>query len=205
MTVATRPKRVHKTKLALLETVLELRKSQPYEDITVEQVLEKSGVSRGSLYHHFSDFFELIESAELTRFTKYVDVSIEQITQLVVAATSKSEIIAGVRQITRLTQSPEMRPIRADRLAALVRAEGNSRFRSKLAAEQDRLTSALAELVRTAQARGWFSDEVNPWQVAVFIQAYTLGRAVDEISHSETDIESWNALIDRVIEHAFMA
>ena len=205
MTVATRPKRVHKTKLALLETVLELRKSQPYEDITVEQVLEKSGVSRGSLYHHFSDFFELIESAELTRFTKYVDVSIEQITQLVGAATSKSEIIAGVRQITRLTQSPEMRPIRADRLAALVRAEGNSRFRSKLAAEQDRLTSALAELVRTAQARGWFSDEVNPWQVAVFIQAYTLGRAVDEISHSETDIESWNALIDRVIEHAFMA
>lgn len=205
MTVATRTKRVHKTKLALLETVLELRKSQPYEDITVEQVLEKSGVSRGSLYHHFSDFFELIESAELTRFTKYVDVSIEQITQLVGAATSKSEIIAGVRQITRLTQSPEMRPIRADRLAALVRAEGNSRFRSKLAAEQDRLTSALAELVRTAQARGWFSDEVNPWQVAVFIQAYTLGRAVDEISHSETDIESWNALIDRVIEHAFMA
>lgn len=205
MTVATRPKRVHKTKLALLETVLELRKSQPYEDITVEQVLEKSGVSRGSLYHHFSDFFELIESAELTRFTKYVDVSIEQITQLVSAATSKSEIIAGVRQITRLTQSPEMRPIRADRLAALVRAEGNSRFRSKLAAEQDRLTSALAELVRTAQARGWFSDEVNPWQVAVFIQAYTLGRAVDEISHSETDIESWNSLIDRVIEYAFMA
>ena len=205
MTVATRPKRVHKTKLVLLETVLELRKSQPYEDITVEQVLEKSGVSRGSLYHHFSDFFELIESAELTRFTKYVDVSIEQITQLVSAATSKTEIIAGVRQITRLTQSPEMRPIRADRLAALVRAEGNSRFRSKLAAEQDRLTSALAELVRTAQARGWFSDEVNPWQVAVFIQAYTLGRAVDEISHSETDIESWNSLIDRVIEYAFMA
>lgn len=204
MTSATRPQRVHKTKLALLETVLELRKSQPYEEITVEQVLEKSGVSRGSLYHHFHDFFELIESAELTRFTKYVDVSIEQITQLVGSATSKAEVIAGLRQITRLTQSPEMRPIRADRLAALVRAEGNARFRDKLASEQDRLTHALAGLVRMAQERGWFTTEVDPWQVAVFIQAYTLGRAVDEISNTEKDIESWNLLIDRVIEHAFM-
>lgn len=202
MSPATRPKRVHPTKVRLIETVLELRKTQPFEAITVEQVLELSGISRGSLYHHFVDFYDLIESAELVRFTKYVDVSIQRIIDMASAAESRDDLVSGIQQITRETQSPGMAQVRMDRIAALARAQGNPRFQRALAAEQERLTEGLAEVVEDAQVKGWFHKSLDPRAVAVFIQAYTLGRAVDEISHSEMDPEAWNALIDRVIELA---
>jgi AcrR family transcriptional regulator len=187
----------------LIETVLELRKTQPYEAITVENVLEISGISRGSLYHHFADFYDLIEAAEIARFTKYVDVSIQRISDMAAAATSREELVRGVQQITRETQSPAMHQIRMDRIAALARSQGNPRFQRALAAEQERLTQALSDLVVMAQRNGWFDKALTPRAVAVFIQSYTLGRALDEISQSETDPEEWNRLIDRVVEMAF--
>lgn len=204
MSASPKPKRVHPTRLKLIETVLELRKSQTYEDITVEQVLEASGISRGSLYHHFSDFFDLIEAAEIVRFTKYVDVSIARIREVMSRAHNRAEVIEGIREITRETQSVRMHAIRMDRIAALARAQGNPRFQKALGAEQDRLTEALAELVAQAQTKGLVDSALDPHSVAVFIQAYTLGRAVDEISDSEKNHESWNQLIDRVIEKAVM-
>ena len=63
MSASPKPKNVHPTRLKLIETVLTLRHSQTYEDITVEQVLDVSGISRGSLYHHFHDFTDVLEES----------------------------------------------------------------------------------------------------------------------------------------------
>ena len=205
MSASPKPKNVHPTRLKLIETVLTLRHSQTYEDITVEQVLDVSGISRGSLYHHFSDFFDLIEAAEIVRFTKYVDVSIARISDAMAKAQTRAELSEGIREITRETQSVQMHSIRMDRIAALARAQGNPRFQKALGVEQDRLTQALADLVSQAQIKGFADPALDPHSVAVFIQAYTLGRAVDEISDSEKNHEAWNHLIDLVVDKVFMA
>ena len=76
----------------------------------------------------------------------------------------------------------------------------NPRFQKALGAEQDRLTQALADLVSQAQTKGFADPALDPHSVAVFIQAYTLGRAVDEISDSEKNHEAWNHLIDLVVD-----
>ena len=102
MSASPKPKKVHPTRLKLIEAVLTLRKSHTYEDITVEQVLDVSGISRGSLYHHFSDFFDLIEAAEIVRFTKYVDVSIARISDVMAKAHNRAEVIEGIREITQI-------------------------------------------------------------------------------------------------------
>jgi CDGSH-type Zn-finger protein len=46
------------------------------DEITSENVLDISGISRGSLYHHFEDFSELLELAQVRRFASYVNKSI---------------------------------------------------------------------------------------------------------------------------------
>ena len=56
---------LHPTKRALVVTVLEELKSKKPSDLTSELILEKSGISKGSLYHHFEDFDDLIETAEV--------------------------------------------------------------------------------------------------------------------------------------------
>jgi len=69
----------------------------------------------------------------------------------------------------------------------------------RLAVEQQRLTDALADLIREAQAKGWGSTDFDPHVIAVFVQAYTLGRVLDEISESPIDNDQWVALIDHVV------
>jgi len=46
----------HPTKVALIEVVKEMIAEFGADGFTVEMVLAESGISRGSLYHHFEDF-----------------------------------------------------------------------------------------------------------------------------------------------------
>ncbi len=55
----------HPTKEELIQTVVVLLEGTTLNQITSEQVLAISGISRGSLYHHFEDFSELLELAQV--------------------------------------------------------------------------------------------------------------------------------------------
>ena len=61
------PSNHHPTKTALIEATRELLETNARKDISTEQILNKSGISKGSLYHHFEDLEELVEAAMLLR------------------------------------------------------------------------------------------------------------------------------------------
>jgi hypothetical protein len=82
-------------------------------------------------------------------------------------------------------------------------AGSNDRFRRILGIQEQRVTDALADLFREAQARGWMNTDFDPQAAAVLIQAYTLGRIVDDISPNQMDQEKWVDLITTLIERVF--
>ena len=199
----TSEKPVHPTKAKLLETVNHLIDSEGFEAVGVERVLDDSGISRGSLYHHFEDFPDLVEQALVERFSYAVDRGIEVLSGVVFGAKSADDLRAGLRETTRMTQSDLQRPFRFERARLLGLAEGNDRLMAKLNAEQDRLTGALADLFREVQEKGWMNSEFDPKAGAIFIQAYTLGLVIDDAGSDQVDPESWVSLIDMVLDRAF--
>ena len=56
---------MHPTKAVLVRTVVELLDTQMPSEIHADNVLEISGISKGSLYHHFEDLGELVETAQV--------------------------------------------------------------------------------------------------------------------------------------------
>ncbi|MEY2634141.1 MAG: hypothetical protein RIS75_81 [Actinomycetota bacterium] len=178
--------------------------AENFELLNVEHVLEISGISRGSLYHHFEDFSELLEAAEIEIFSIYVDLTIEKITSVVQASTSREVFIERIKKVTRATQNPDLTVLRAQRIGALARATGNERFRKALGLEQQRLTDSLADLFREAQEKELSAREYDTHAAAVFIQAYTIGRAIDDIAPHRVDPEAWYTLIDSVVENFFV-
>lgn len=195
----------HPTKAALISTAVRLLDERPLSDITTELLLHESGVSRSSLYHHFADFGELIEDAEVVRFTRYVDYSIAMITESVLAIRSRDELRQALARVTRSTQSQAMAAVRSQRITALADASRNARYAAKLGAEQERLTDALADLIREGQARGLMNPALDPRAVAVLIQAYTVGKVVDDITPQSMAHEAWVALIDAIVDRVFIA
>jgi len=167
-------------------------------------ILEESGISKGSLYHHFEDLDELIEAALIQRYARWVDASIELMTQLLTSAASSDDIYSGLTGITRRTQSDEFRAERQNRIDVLSRAGSSKRFAKLLGEEQQRLTDALTDLIREAQERGFYKKEVDARAIAVFIQAYTVGKIIDDFNENKVDPEEWVNLINLVIKTVFI-
>ncbi len=195
----------HPTRERLIEVVVELLQSKGPGEISVEEVLSISGISKGSLYHHFTDLSDLVDAALAYRFAHYVDLSIQSIVPIVSASHSREDLLAGLAQITEQTQSPAFKANRVERIQTVSRAARNPNLQSLINAEQHRLNGALADLIREGQIKGWLSRDFDALSAAVLIQAYTLGRVLDDITDPQLDPEKWTALIHRFVERTLAA
>jgi AcrR family transcriptional regulator len=194
----------HPTKTKLIDTAVELLKNAPRSQISSDLILQTSGISKGSLYHHFEDLDELLETAMLVRYTDWVDSSIEIIMQIIARSKTPKDIYDNLVELTRFTQDPKRRNERIYRAEILGLAESSPRLAEKLAREQQRLTDALTDIIRDTQESGYFRKELDPHAVAVLIQAYTLGKVVDDYSLTAVDPERWNELINLVVRRVFI-
>lgn len=189
------PQSIHPTKARLIDTTAELLETQFPEAIQVDEILEKSGISKGSLYHHFEDLGELLEAAQVSRYAKWVDRSIGLIVPVLSAAKTRDDIIDGLRTVTTYTQSPDYKATRFARARTLANSEKTTRFQQALGIEQDRLTTALEDLVHEAKNKGLFKAHLDSRVIAVFIQSYTLGKIVDDIVPNPMKQEKWDEFI----------
>ena len=197
--------RIHPTKQILLDTTVALLDELGMEKVTSDLVLERSGISKGSLYHHFPDFGHLVDEAHVIRFSRSVDLSIEVMTVMMRDARTVDEIRQRAKELTRLSGSPDRAAARADRAWLLGMASQRPHLASLLGAEQARLTGAIADIIREIQERGWFRKDVDPVVGAIFIQAYPLGLGLNDISPDKIEMDHWVTFIDGLVESAFFA
>ena len=194
---------IHPTKDELIKTVVVLLDHITLADITSEKVLEISGISRGSLYHHFQDFAELLELAQVRRFSNYVDTSIEVLTELFDSVTTRDELVRRTTEISKSFQALELADSRIERLTAISKVVHNPRMASALGGEQERLTETIADLYRDMQVRGFGNPLLHPRTAAVMFQAYTLGRTVDDFTPTHMDQGNWLYAVSLIVENIF--
>ena len=198
-------KGVHPTKQTLIDTVVKLMDSQNPSAISSDEVLELSGISKGSLYHHFEDFSELIEHALVARFANFVDQSIHMLSKVAIHSKNKTDFINGIKEVTRATQAPARANFRSERVTSISTAMLNPRMKVQLGQEQERLTEALADLYRESVERGWGDPQFNPRAVGVLVQAYTLGQIVDDFTPNHMNPDDSYALIDSLANNLFFS
>jgi len=194
----------HPTRRNLLTATIQLLEEFSTEDLTIEEVLQASGVSKGSLYHHFKDLGELLDEAMLTKFSMGVDEHIALIETVLQTASSQKEVLEGFRTVTRISQRSSLRGQRSFRMNLLLRADREPALAKKLALEQQRLTDALEAQIKRMQLLGWLRSDFNARAGAILIQAYSIGRRVDQIVEDTVSEENWNTLIFQVIEQGLM-
>ncbi len=194
---------IHPTKDELIKTVVALLDHLTLDEITSEKVLEISGISRGSLYHHFQDFAELLELAQVRRFSKYVDKSIEVLNELFNSINSRDELLLRLGEFSQTFHAAELADSRIERLTAISKVKHNPRMATALGDEQERLTETIADLFRDLQLRNLGNPNLAPRTAAVLFQAYTLGRAVDDFTASRVNQENWLYAVSLIVEHVF--
>lgn len=189
---------LHHTALKLMDTVSAMLDGAHSHDILVDEVLRVSGVSRGSLYHHFGDFPGLISATLLLRFSINVKADAAAMMAVATSAISKEDYWERIRVLSAMTQIPERAPIRAERARIISMASSDEEFGKQLALEQDHLTSAMAESIALAQNKGWVNPHLSAQAIAVFLQAYSLGRSVDDVANIHVANSDWVELIETI-------
>ena len=193
----------HPTKVKIAQAAASLLDDRDVNDITVDEVLAVAGVTKGAMYHHFEDYAEVLEAALISRYSAGVDWSIEMLESAFAVPERNADFLASLAQVVRLTHAPDRAHVRLERARTIALAEHHPRLRRALAAEQQRLTDTLTDLIADAQARGLVSPAISPHAGAVFVQAFTLGRVVDDISERRVEADAWFAMIDHAIARAF--
>lgn len=195
---------LHPTAALLCKTVEKMLDDKNPDLISVEEVLEKSGISKGSLYHHFEDFSDLIETALITRYTYWIDLSIRSMSKLLETGKTVKILKEGLFKITYSTQSSAMAHTRIERAQIVALTQNNPRLLEKFKAETDRMTSSFEDLIREVIDRKFFKPHLDPRAIAVFIQAYTFGLVLNDLSDTKVENESWVNLINTIISEIFI-
>jgi AcrR family transcriptional regulator len=195
-------KRTHPTKERLIDTMVALMEERALHEIMVDDVLSESNISKGSLYHHFENFDELTEAALISRFAENVDRSIELVASVVSDAKNAEEFVNQVIQVTTVTQDQVRSRFRLERARVIGLSVNSPTLLRRLEVEQDRLTAAMADIVREGQEKGWVTKTFDAKTIAVFMQAYTLGRVIDDVATAKEriDAKDWNDLVNAAVK-----
>jgi AcrR family transcriptional regulator len=196
---------LNETKQRLIDATSELMDELPLEEISAALVLERTGASKSSMYHFFEDFSELLEETFLVRFAASVEASGRAIKEIIKASTTQEGFFNALETVTKSSQARGTSAIRFQRARMLARCERNDRFRRSLGEIQENLTDFLAEAFEMAQQKGFVNYDFEPRTGAVFIQAYTLGKVVDDITQVHMDDDDWERLIGAVLRQVFGA
>ena len=189
----------------MVETVVSMLNEMNPNEILAEEVLEKSGVSKGSMYHHFVDLQDLVETAQVYRYSKWIDASIEFMTTSVIAAKSKAELRQSMVRLTEVTQSDDRKGARAERARALAASFDNPRMAKSMGEQSKRLTDAIIDVVEEVKNKGFFRKEVDALAVSTFIQAYTLGKIVNDYNPTGISEQAWVDFIMTIVDNTFMS
>jgi AcrR family transcriptional regulator len=195
---------LHPTAASLCKTVGNLLDEKNPDLITVEEVLQKSGISKGSLYHHFEDLSDLIETTLITRYTHWIDLSIRSMSKLLETGKTTKSLKDGLFKVTYATQSDAMAKTRLERAQIVAATQNNPRLLKKFTTETDRMTSSFEDLIREVIGRKLFKPNLEPRAIAIFIQAYTFGLVLNDLSENKVKYENWVSLINQIIDEVFI-
>ena len=146
---------LHPTGIELVKTVDQLLDLKRADEITSEEVLKESGISKGSLYHHFVDLPDLIETTLIYRYSKWIDLSIQRMSGLLNTAKTPKALKEALFQITFATQKDSLKDMRIERARIFAEAQNNHGY---ALAKLQRFDEAVAAYDRALALRPEYAE-----------------------------------------------
>ena len=179
----------------IIEVAIELLLEHGEGGFRIEDVIERTGISKSSLYLHFGDRDGLIGAAYVELFTTDTNRNISQ-------ALAVFEDIKTVEQLEEVlplfvravTNIPHM--VRWNRVDVLSAARYRPEFMTRIVETQTRLNSALTEALSAQQELGNVRKDLSAREMAVLIQGVSFGRVFRDLDSKmdRDDLKDWSEL-----------
>lgn len=191
------------TELVVLAAARELVQEQGEANFRIADLVEKSGRSVGAIYHSFGNREGVLEAVWIQQLSESWELDAARLQTLVATITSPEDLDVAIVLLARELHDPE----RADELWAKLEVIAACRRRPVLRRVVERaqqsMTDAYTSALQDLQRRGLVCPELDARAVAVFVQAFTLGRIVGELGGtSHDDFNGWVEVVRRALTGA---
>lgn len=164
------------TKSRILESAAHVFSVQGYMNSSLDKVAEHAGLSKGAVYWHFSSKQDLFLAIVERHYEQQISYLADQVKSVVSAEDPVSALASWIESQLLCLQSSEANSILF--LEFLVSGR-ETEIRDRLQSLHRRMMDLVAELVHEMQRQGFLAPDIDPYSLAVMLDALLKGVLVE--------------------------
>jgi AcrR family transcriptional regulator len=184
------------SRAALINAALDIILKDGVDNFRIEDVCERVGVTKGSLYWHFTDRDGLIREALLEQLRRISDEQLATMNDAITSATSADDYLSRiVGALANPFDKTEVEQ-RWKRLELIVATRNDPALSKVMSEVQRRQQKFMTDAMERAAENGLLRRDVDPQAVAAVLSAVALGSV--NLSLLESDgpsPEAWTSLM----------
>ena len=173
-------------------------------NVRIDEILVETGISKGSLYHHFGGREGLIAAARVVQFSRFIETDAQVIYDSLTAATSLDEYVAAASHLLEVGEGLERQKIRLARLNTISSSYGRDDLWNALSVQQHAHTEMIAESIRHGQSHGWIRSDLDARAISVFVQGYALSRILIDLDTDPVPTKDWEDVVRTALGALFV-
>jgi AcrR family transcriptional regulator len=186
---------------AIIEVAIELVLRHGDSGFRIEELIERTGISKSSLYLHFGDRDGLVGLALSTAFLRDIRNNVDDAAVLLADVKNRKQMEEAIPQLVELAlNTPDVS--RWQRVMVLASARNRPEMMKRVSEGQTMVNTAIEELVRGLQNSGAVRIDLDAREIGVLIQTAIIGRIFRDIDTEITaeDLDKWRAILVSVYE-----
>lgn len=191
--------RARETVRDAIQATVELLESDPETHVTLEAIRRRSGVSQGSLTHHFGSRDGLVAAAHVDRYVRMCDADRAFLHPFEGALKEPQAFVATILEMVDEMLSEHRHAVRWARLAAIAGAFGDEQLTDTLSDCYTRLTSSMTSVIGAAHASGILPPDVDARTIALLVTMHAQGLVLDDIAGIEVERSAWDHVQSRFV------
>ena len=180
----------------VIEVTIELVLKHGDAGFRIEELIERTGISKSSLYLHFGDRDGLVGAAMSTAYLRDIKANVDGAIALFSGISTRKQMEDAIPLL--VDAALNTRDIaRWQRVMVLASARHRPEMLKRISEGQTMIDTALEELIREKQKLGVIRNDLDAREIGVLIQTAIIGRVFRDIDSKITakDLEKWRAVL----------
>lgn len=190
--------------MELIDAAIDIIVNDGIDALRIEDVCERVGVTKGSLYWHFNDRTGLIRESLLEHLRRLSEDQLAALGEAVEGFTTRDEYLVQIAGSLIDPFNPQDVETRWQRLELIATSRRDPELSALMAEIQRRQQRYLSDIMETASARGILRPDVDPKAFAAMLNAVGMGsNLISLLGEDGPSAEDWSRLLLVLIELLF--
>ena len=182
-----------------LDVVITILDSDGEASLRLADVSERSGVSIGSIYHHFGSRDGLIAAARERQFRDSLTYRGQTDADTYLASKTPAEFIARFDEMLRMSEAADVAAGRRRRFELIGAAARRPQDLPGVVALEAAYLDAGEQIGQVLHERGWLADGVEPRAFALFLHSVSMARVVRDLDDA-VSFNAWRVIAARALD-----